>query len=250
MKLFFIALLFVFTSSLAYAQPVAGLDPTLVPEDVFAVRLASAFGIASTDNAGAAESALAGKGIAPDDGWISNYPVTPVVVSELWENIKTAAANGRLPAEDGKDTGFATFKSVLSEFGLNFAVTATGSVRPPPPVNQEDIDDYYNNASDPPVSTYYTPPPAYIDQYMWIGFPFFYAGYWWPGYWVMRDFHRHYFYHGRHLIMSNHWHGHGIFNPGHRYNDPRIGMPPPRVIQHGNVQQHGGFGGHGGHGHR
>ena len=75
------------------APPVA---QQLVREGDYALDLAPALGLGTPDNEAAAESMLTSAGIAPHNGWIADYPVTPDIVGELQEDINVAANNGSL----------------------------------------------------------------------------------------------------------------------------------------------------------
>ena len=65
----------------------------LVREGDFAVKLVSALNLGQTDNEAEAESILSHAGIAPTNGWIADYPVTPEIVGELLQSIQAAAAS-------------------------------------------------------------------------------------------------------------------------------------------------------------
>jgi hypothetical protein len=55
----------------------------VVSEGDFAVRLAFALAVVTTEDEVEAESRLGEIGIAPRNGWIADYPVTPDIVAEL-----------------------------------------------------------------------------------------------------------------------------------------------------------------------
>lgn len=79
---------------------------------------------------------------------------------------------------------------------------------PSPPV--EVMNDYYEEAG-PPVITYYVPPPAYYYLYSWVPYPFWWSGFYFGGFFILHDFHRHVSFHGRPCVVSNHY-----FHAGHR----------------------------------
>src|SRR5512146_1079455 len=59
------------------------IEQELVSEGTFAVRLVSALGLEPTDDDVEAESRLGDLGIAPRNGWVADYPMTPDIVIEL-----------------------------------------------------------------------------------------------------------------------------------------------------------------------
>jgi hypothetical protein len=80
---FVLSLFLLLAPAMAFAQTgqaKTGAPPVeqpLVSEGSFAVRLASALSVATTDDEVMAESQLGDLGIAPRNGWIADYPVTP-----------------------------------------------------------------------------------------------------------------------------------------------------------------------------
>ena len=82
------------------APPVA---PTLVREGDFAMKLVDALKIGTAQNEADAETMLGSSGIAPKNGWIADYPVTPDIIGELQNTVGAAADSQRLPM--GKDRG-------------------------------------------------------------------------------------------------------------------------------------------------
>jgi hypothetical protein len=74
----------------------------------------------------------------------------------------------------------------------------------------EEINNYYY-ASGPPVVTYYAPPDPYYYLYSWVPYPFWYSRFYFPGYFILHDFHRRVFFNNRPGYVSNH-----AFNPATR----------------------------------
>ncbi len=67
-------------------QKPAGAPPisqALVPEGDFALKLAAALKLGSPNDEPQAEDMLTSAGIAPKNGWIADYPVTPNIIGEL-----------------------------------------------------------------------------------------------------------------------------------------------------------------------
>ena len=68
----------------------------LIREGDFAIKLADALKIGQAKSDAEAESMLASAGIAPKNGWIADYPVTPNVIGELQSAVGGAADSGKL----------------------------------------------------------------------------------------------------------------------------------------------------------
>ncbi len=69
---------------------------TLVREGDFAIRLATDLKLGKPAGEAEAENMLATAGVAPMNGWISNYPVTPEIIGQVDGSIAKAAAEGKL----------------------------------------------------------------------------------------------------------------------------------------------------------
>ncbi len=77
----------------------------------------------------------------------------------------------------------------------------------------EVINNYYYNEG-PPVVTYYPPPDPYYYLYAWVPYPFWYSSFFFPGFFILHDFHRHIFVNRHPFVVTNHVvHGgrHGVF---------------------------------------
>jgi|GEM_PF-289057 len=205
--------LFVFIPFLACASPAdsanaEGAPPvgsTLVREGAFAISLADALGLGAGLDEIAAESRLGELGISPRNGWIADYPMTPDIVGELQQSLIDAADNSRLPM--GRDEALETFYDVGMELGLSVVPYADDSIRQssseayPAPAT---VNNYYYNYG-PPVVTYYAPPPGYVYLYAWVPFPFWSWGFWFPGFYVLHDFHKTVVIDRRVVCVSNHY---------------------------------------------
>ncbi len=183
------------------------ISQTLIREGDFAIKLVEALKIGQAKSEAEAESMLASVGIAPRNGWIADYPVTPDIIGELEKAVGEAADAKRLPI--GKDEALKTFRTAAAE--LELPIIAEGSDRyaeSPSPTNPQYtepsvINNYYY-AEGPPVVTYYPPPPDYYYLYAWIPSPFWYTGFYFPGFYVLQDFHKVIFI-NRHLcVITNH----------------------------------------------
>lgn len=89
---------------------------TLIREGDFAVKLAEALKIGQAKSEAEAENMLASVGIAPKNGWIADYPVTPDVIGELQNAIVTAVDSGKLAMK--KDEAMKTLQELTAQQGL------------------------------------------------------------------------------------------------------------------------------------
>jgi hypothetical protein len=191
----------------------------LVPEGYFASRLAEALNLGTPESDAQAESLLTAVGIAPKNGWIENYPVTPDILEELAEAIEIAASSGTLAmsADDAKN---ALQGVVDAELGVTisaeppdqFLVLHGGDYVEPAAVN-----DYYYTEG-PPVVTYYPPPPDYSYLYAWVSSPFWCDSFFFPGFFVLSDFDMIVVGHGHHdRDHGGHFYGKGRHHHGDRF---------------------------------
>jgi hypothetical protein len=187
---------------------------TLVREGDFATRLVSALEIGSAENEIEAETMLASAGIAPKNGWISDYPITPDILGELQDAVAAAADSNRLPM--GKDEALEVLDSVSVDVGLYVLADTSGEyAETPPPASPQYteptvINNYYYREG-PPVVTYYPPPPDYLYLYAWVPYPFWYARFSFSGFFILHDFHRVSIIHKRVVAVTNH-----VFHRQHR----------------------------------
>ena len=83
--------------------------------------------------------------------------------------------------------------------------------------------------------TYYAPPPDYYYLYAWVPYPFWCYGFWFPGFFVLHDFHRVVNVHNRAVFVSNHFNdvsAHRVFrvDPVKRFNGRTFaGIGAPRT---------------------
>ncbi|MHC1728435.1 MAG: hypothetical protein AB9866_20940 [Syntrophobacteraceae bacterium] len=208
---------------LVIALPCYGARPPveqpLIREGDFAVELAKSLNLTTTNDEPLAESSLAEAGIAPRNGWISDYPVTPDIVSEVQDSVKQAANSGGIAMDER--AAVRAVQRVLYEMGLPIKVAgaqmeygqaaaseeryeSSGSVYEsnPPAYDQPEVtvDDYYYEYG-PPVVSYYVPPWDYAYLYSWVPWPFWWGSSWFGGYFVLNNFDVFRRHHG-------HW-GHG-----------------------------------------
>ncbi len=187
----------------AGAPPV---EPSIVREGDFAVSLEQALGVGNSQDEVQAESALGGLGVSPRNGWIADYPVTPDVYGELQNSVAAAANAGKLPMST--DEALSRLGNLSAGLGLGITPYASGANQTAPPAaaypTPADMSQYYAEQG-PPIVTYYNPPPDYYYLYDWVPYPFFVSGFFFPGYFCLHDFHRHFVHHGRPVIVSNHF---------------------------------------------
>src|SRR5208337_3450320 len=76
----------------------------LVSEGEFAVELATALNLTPSHDEAAAEDALGSISIAPRNGWISDYPITPDIIAEVRESTARSASSGSLSISEADAT--------------------------------------------------------------------------------------------------------------------------------------------------
>lgn len=144
----------------------------------------------------------------PKNGWIADYPVTPDIIGELYKAVRDAAASNKIPLS--VEVALQRLNDVMVQAGLSIETPSAGKsytaqapgVQEPP--GSTVINNYYQNEG-PPTVTYYTPPPDYYYMYGWVPFPFWSAGLWFPGFFILNDFHRTVFIDNRAVFVSNHF---------------------------------------------
>jgi|GEM_PF-490007 len=180
------------TLASARTQPVdmstPPLSQPLVREGTFAVHLVKALKLSDTTNEIEAESVLTKAGIAPSSGWISDYPVTPDVLGDIKAAITKAVQGGTIASTD------AGAQSALLETENSYSMTVAPGPSAAPQeqsgsgyYDESVIGNYYNTEG-PPVVTYYAPPPDYSYLYSWVSYPFWWWGWWFPGYYMLTSF--------------------------------------------------------------
>ena len=219
------------------------VEQPLVPEGIFAVQLAEALKIGQVQDEAQAENMLGALGIEPKNGWIANYPVTPDIIAEIEKSVAAAAGAKKLPM--GEDEARKAVGDVVAQLGLNIqpgsTQTAAGETeRFSPPV--EEVTTYYDDYG-PPVVTYYPPPWAYEYLYAWVPYPFWWGGFFFGGFFVLHDFHRHVHFHNRLVVVTNHAvhaANHRVFavDPANRHHGASVNRHagPHRVFNSPNVQ--------------
>ena len=213
------------------AEP-PSIAQTLVREGDFAIKLAEVLKMGQAQNEAEAESTLASAGIAPKNGWIADYPVTPDIIGELQNVVAAAGESGKLAMK--KDEAMKGFQDLVAQQG--FPVRSderqySGIGQPdagvaplqnyPEYYEPSEINNYYYNQG-PPIVTYYPPPQDYDYLYAWVPYPFWFGQFWFPGFFCLRDFHRNFFVNGHSRFVSNHFRdsrtrGFGAIDPARRH---------------------------------
>jgi uncharacterized membrane protein YgcG len=180
----------------------------LVTEGIFAVKLTAALGVMQTTDEVAAETGLGEKGISPRNGWIADYPVTPDIIGEVRQSLATAADNKQLALD--RDEALKRFGETVGSLDLAVRVYTSGESSLNRPISCENypnpatVADAYSG-EEPPIVSYYCPPADYYDLYSWVPYPFWWSDFWFPGFFILRDFHRHVSFHKHFVLFSNHF---------------------------------------------
>jgi hypothetical protein len=201
------------TESESAPPPVA---PPVVREGDFALELATALNLGEPSTEVDAESLLGTAGVAPRNGWIADYPVTPDIIGELRDSIIYAAQAKTISMD--RESALKAFEEVQGSMNILVGPAAAG---PPPGVttlpaagdtaageivypDSDTLAGYYS-VEGPPIVTYYAPPPDYYYLYAWVPYPYWWGGVWFGGFFVLHDFHRNFVRGGRSFAVSNHF---------------------------------------------
>jgi hypothetical protein len=196
-----------------YAQPgqtamAPPVSQPLVREGDFAVKLVEGLKMGTVKDEAEAESMLASVGIAPKNGWIADYPMTPDIVGELESAVAEAADSKRLSMT--REEAVKSFQKAAFDSGLPITVETPGrhSEGPPPTSPQYTepgvVNNYYYTEG-PPVVTYYPPPWDYYYMYSWVPSPFYFSGFFFPGFFILHDFHKVIIINHRRFVVTNHF---------------------------------------------
>lgn len=203
------------------------IEQPLVREGTLAVKLVSVLRLGTTSDEATAESLLTSSGIAPQNGWMADYPVTPDIATEVRESISKAAESLAID----QVTALKEFDSTIKGYGLAIRAATSGTAETDQAASYPDstvVNNYYDEG--PPVVTYYAPPADYTYLYSWVPYPFWWWDVWFPGFFVLADFdividhhhhHHHHHHHGEFGHFSNHFRdsARGTFariDPAHR----------------------------------
>jgi hypothetical protein len=203
----------------------------LVREGDFAASLAETLGLGTASSEAEAENMMTSAGIAPKNGWLADYPVTPDIVGELQDAVASAADSGQVKMTRAE--AVKAFQTLTTDYGLPVVREAPVVLgdqaqynENPAPEGSDQyqaptvIEDYYYEEG-PPVVSYYQPPWDYNYMYSWVPYPFWWGGFAFSGFFVLSDFH-----------CFNNFH-HGNFHHGnfHRFHNGR-GLVSNHVVNH------------------
>ncbi len=178
------------------------ISQALIPEGDFALKLAATLKLGAPNDEAQAEDMLTSAGIAPKNGWITDYPVTPNIIGELQNAVATAADSKKLSM--GKDEALQAFQGLTTELGLAVSPGGAGEyAENQPQPDASAINNYYYEEG-PPVVSYYPPPWDYGYLYDWVPYPFWASGFFFPGFFVLTDF--------DFVFVGHHHHHHRITN--------------------------------------
>ena len=175
----------------------------LVREGDLAVKLVEGLKIGTANNEAEAETMLGASGVVPKNGWIADYPVTPDIVGELQKAVSEAADAKKLPL--GEEEALKAFRTATVEAGIPIVFELPGKYPETQPQYAESsaVDNYYSSEG-PPVVTYYPPPPDYDYLYAWVPCPFFFDAFFFPGFFVLHDFHKIIIINKKVVVVTNH----------------------------------------------
>ncbi len=181
------------------------IEQPLVSEGEFAVELATALNLTSSHDEAAAEDALTSTSIMPRNGWISDYPMTPDIIAEVRESTARSASSGSLSISEADAAR--TVDNVSISMNLPIEVSGekytnessssseyqSSSTAPAPEVSEYEapasVEEYYDEYG-PPIVSYYPPPSDYGYLYAWVPWPFWWGGFGFGGFFILKDFDR------------------------------------------------------------
>ena len=193
----------------AQSQQAPPVAQPLVREGDFAIKLAATLDLGTPVNEVEAEDILAQSGIAPLNGWISDYPMTPEIIGQLDSSLAKAGAEGRLPMTADQATRGLSYLAAQMNLptpagpGTTANESSQGSSQSAPAAPPQVINNYYSDEG-PPVVTYYAPPPDYFYLYDWVPYPVWWVGFWFPGFFICHSFTRVVFVNSGTAVVSNH----------------------------------------------
>jgi len=142
------------------------VSPGLVREGNFAIELVEVLKLGTANNETEAENMLASAGIAPKNGWIADYPLTPDIIGEVRRAIGVALDSGKITMK--KDEALLAVQVLIDSQWRQLATSGKEQERggggyPSNTYAYEGYDPYYN--PDPYYSPYYYPYPYYGGYY-------------------------------------------------------------------------------------
>ena len=146
------------------------IEQSLVREGSFAMKLVEALKMGQAKSEAEAESILASVGIAPRNGWIADYPLTPDIIGELRNAIGVVLDSGKLAMN--KDEAMMAVQ-VLVDNKWRLAVASDKEEARQygeyPPADYEGYEGGYEPYPEPYYYPYYYPYPYYYGGYYYLG---------------------------------------------------------------------------------
>jgi hypothetical protein len=140
------------------------IERGLIREGYFAMELAEVLEIGEVESEAEAESRLASLGIAPKNGWIADYPLTPNVIEELRNGVAAAADSGKIAMN--REEAIMAFQDLMT------SIKSQDAGVEPPPSSQPYPEPYYYPYHYPYYYPYYYPYPYYFGGYYRFHHPF------------------------------------------------------------------------------
>ncbi len=141
-------------------------EQNLVREGSFAMELAEVLKIGEVKSEAEAENKLTSAGIAPKNGWITDYPVTPDIIGELRNAVGEAADSGKIAMK--REEAIKAFQDLMTSIESQSAGIEPSIGGQPYP------EPYY----DPYYYSYYYPYPYYYGGYYYpYPYPYFSGGF-------------------------------------------------------------------------
>ncbi len=210
----FIGLILMPFAAHAQSQQVATKAPPiqqpLIREGDFAVELVKQLDLGTTSDETEAESILGSVGISPRNGWIADYPVTPDIMGEIQQSVSDAVDSQKLSMSQNDALSRLQNAKANLDLGIRpYMSGETHEVNPSAEYPETSVINNYYYDQGPPIVTYYAPPPDYYYLYSWVPYPFWWSDFWFPGFFILNDFHRSFHFHHRTEFISNHFNDFG-----------------------------------------
>ena len=138
------------------------IEQSLAREGSFAVKLVEALKMGQAKSEAEAESMLASVGIAPRNGWIADYPLTPDIIGEVRNAIGMALDSGKLAMN--KDQALMAVQVLIDNEWRLAVASDKGQAR---------------QYGDYPPAVYEGYEGGY-EPYPYYPYPYYYGGYYYP----------------------------------------------------------------------
>ena len=139
------------------------IEQSLAREGSFAVKLVEALKMGQAKSEAEAESILASVGIAPRNGWIADYPLTPDIIGEVRNAIGMALDSGKLAMN--KDQALMAVQVLIDNEWRLAVASDKGQAR---------------QYGDYPPAVYEGYEGGYEPLYPYYPYPYYYGGYYYP----------------------------------------------------------------------